>query len=155
MRHVGFNHHWIDMVHICISLVQYSVLLNGTPTGLFHSSRGIRQEDPLSPYLFIMCMEILSRLITKKHDEGKLHGYKVKRSSPLISYLLFADNNFIFCKATLTEARELVDLLQQFTEITGQEVNYKKSPSYFSKNFPPAQENDSENHQPTRNETLW
>lgn len=99
-------------------------------------------------------MEILLRLINKKKEEDKLHGYKVTESSPPISHLLFVDNIFIIWKEALFEAHELVDLRHQCIAITGQEVNYKKSSYYFNKNSPQVQQNDPENHQTSRKENL-
>lgn len=128
--------HWINMIHNFISSVTYSILVNGTPTRCFKSSQGVIQVNPLSPYLFIICMEILSRIIQKKLDEEKLPGFKVSLASPYICNLLFADDVFIFCMATLSKARELVDTLQQFANITGQEINYNKSSCLFNKLVP-------------------
>ncbi|KAL5706035.1 hypothetical protein ACHQM5_024250 [Ranunculus cassubicifolius] len=82
-------------------------------------------------------MEILSRLLQKKQDEKKITGFKVSSSSPSISHLLFADDVFIFCKATLDEAHEILQTLNQFASITGQTINYDKSSAHYSKNFPP------------------
>ena len=94
------------------------------------------RSDPLSPYLFIICMEILSRLIQNKQSQGKLTGFKFSQNSPAISHLLFADDVFIFCKATLSEAHEVLDTLKQFSLITGQTINYSKSGVQYSQNIP-------------------
>lgn len=62
---LGFARHWIDIVMCSIKSVSYSVLVNGNPTGYIVPTRGIRQGDPLSPYLFILCAEGLSSLLSK------------------------------------------------------------------------------------------
>lgn len=63
MRKMGFPERWVAMMMQCISMVSYSILINGEPTSVIHPSRGIRQGDPLSSYLFLLCIEGLSRLI--------------------------------------------------------------------------------------------
>ena len=63
MRKVGFCDSWLNLIHECISTVSYSILVNGEPKGEIFPSRGIRQGDPLSPYLFLLCSEGLNRMI--------------------------------------------------------------------------------------------
>ena len=62
---MGFGEKWAGWISWCISTTTYSVLINGSPTGFFHSTRGLRQGDPLSPNLFVIGMEALSCLINR------------------------------------------------------------------------------------------
>lgn len=68
MKKLGFNDRWIHLAMQCVSIVSYSMLLNGEPHGLILPSRGIKQNDPLSPYLFLFCVEGLSALLRKAAD---------------------------------------------------------------------------------------
>lgn len=89
---------------MCISTAQFSVLVNGTPCGFFPSSRGLRQGDPLSPFLFIIVMEALSRLLARARDGGFISGFDVGRINHIsISHLLFADDTLILCGAALEQ----------------------------------------------------
>ena len=86
----------------CISTAKFSVLVNGVPAGFFSSSKGLRQGDPLSPYLFVMGMEVLSVLIRRAVKGGFITGCNIWRGSGLvanISCLLFADDTIVFCEA--------------------------------------------------------
>jgi len=84
---------------LCITSVQYRVLLNGQPRGLIIPERGLRQGDPLSPYLFILCTEVLIANIRKAKQGKMFTGIKVATASPSVSHLLFAYDSLYFCKA--------------------------------------------------------
>lgn len=76
-------------------------MVNGSPSGFFSSSRGLRQGDPLSPLLFVVVMEALSEMITTTVDRGLLLGFSVGFRLPVvnISHLLFANDTLVFCEA--------------------------------------------------------
>ncbi|MCI18209.1 putative ribonuclease H protein [Trifolium medium] len=67
---MGFPPNLVATIMLCVSTVSFAVLANGQPSTTIHPHRGIRQGDPLSPYLFIICADVLSSLITKKQEEG-------------------------------------------------------------------------------------
>lgn len=86
----------------CISTVRFSVLVNGTPAGFFDSSRDLRQGDSLSPLLFVIVMEALSRMVQAAVGGGFLSGFQVGSGSDgaiIISHILFADDTLVFCEA--------------------------------------------------------
>uniref|UniRef100_A0A2N9H9T4 Reverse transcriptase domain-containing protein n=1 Tax=Fagus sylvatica TaxID=28930 RepID=A0A2N9H9T4_FAGSY len=76
LSHMGFGSKWIQWIHMCISTVRFSVLINGTPSGFFNSSRGLRQGDPLFPLLFLLFMEMLSKLFKKTEEGGFIRGFQ-------------------------------------------------------------------------------
>ena len=120
MRKMGFRERWINLVMGCVKTVSYSVLVNGEPCGTIFPTRGIRQGDPLSSFLFLLCMEGLNGLIKKADLQGDIHGYSLCRRGLKLTHLLFADDSLIFCRATLEECNKVMDLLKVYEEASGQ-----------------------------------
>lgn len=110
--------------------------MNGEPSKPVTPSRGIRQGDPISPYLYIICTEGLSALIKNNIRLHQLHGYKASRGGPTISHLLFADDSIVFCRATEDECRVLMQTLREYQRASGQAVNFAKSAITFAKGIP-------------------
>ena len=103
LQKMGFGPKWVSWIKQCVTTASFSVLVNGSPAGCFNSSRGLRQGDPLSPYLFILGMEVFSILMEKAASKGFLQGHKfVNRSGDelQLNHLLFADDTLVFCKDT-------------------------------------------------------
>ncbi|KAJ9682243.1 hypothetical protein PVL29_018228 [Vitis rotundifolia] len=114
----------------CISTANFFVLINVTPAGFFQSSRGLRQGDPLSPYLFVIAMEVFSVFLKRVVQGGFLSGYRVKGRSEegvLISHLLFANDTLVFCNPSQDHLTYLSWLLMWFEVISGLRINLKKS----------------------------
>uniref|UniRef100_A0A7C9AA13 Reverse transcriptase domain-containing protein n=1 Tax=Opuntia streptacantha TaxID=393608 RepID=A0A7C9AA13_OPUST len=125
-----FPSKWRKWISFCISTVRFSILINGEPAGFFSSSRGLRQGDPLSPLLFILVMEALSKLALKAVEEGFLEGVKISNSHSegvLISHLLFADDTLFFCKPNENNLGYLKCILLIFEAMSGLRVNLNKS----------------------------
>jgi hypothetical protein len=137
MQYLGFHATWIHRIKACISTTLFSILLSGSPYGLFAPKRGLRQGDPLSPFLFILGLEVFSRLLLKEERFGNIKGMKIARNSPAINHLLFADDLLIFGKATLLEASSIKSCLDKYCTWSGQTVNAYKSSIIFSKNTNP------------------
>lgn len=94
MLKMGFTPEWVQLIMLCVTTVSYTVLRDGNKVGPINPSRGLRQGDPLSPYLFLLCAEGVSSLITKYEKLGLIHGVRVARKAPVLSHLLFADDCF-------------------------------------------------------------
>ena len=101
---MGFGHRWLSWINRCISTTTFSILINGSLVGIFWSSRGLSQGDPLFPYLFVLGMGILSRLINKVVDGNYLtrckFGVKGEEEDRVLSHLLYVDDTLLFCKAS-------------------------------------------------------
>ena len=97
MLKLGFHVRWVDLVMVCVTTASYSVMVNGEAKGYIKPTRGLRQGDPLSPYLFLLCAEGLSALLRKAEQDRFIRGVAICRGGPRVSHLFFADNSIIFC----------------------------------------------------------
>jgi hypothetical protein len=127
LRRCGFSQLWISWIRFCISTVRFSILINGSPSGFFASSRGLRQGDPLSPLLFVIVMEALSRIMDRAICGGLFSGFMV--GSPQdhqvwISHLLFADDTLIFCDADPIKLEHLRSVFLWFEAVSGLEDQF-------------------------------
>ena len=122
------------MIMSCISSSNVIVLFNGGALEEFHPTRGIRQGDPLSPYLFIMCMVILGFMIKFKSDSKLWDPVKASRGGLAFSHLFFVDNLILFGKANKKSYISIKEALDSFCELSGKKVNNGKSQVYLSPN---------------------
>lgn len=110
--------------------VSYSVL-NGSPFGNFVPSRGVKQGDPLSPYLFIIGAKVLSRMLILAENIGAFQGVGVAKDAPSISHLFFVYDIFIFCGVNSSVVREIKDILDEYCEASGKLVNFNQCAIYL------------------------
>ncbi|KAM2244521.1 hypothetical protein ACFXTI_005579 [Malus domestica] len=136
MEKMGFHSRWRKLVMGCVTSVSFSILLNGQPGCKFAPSRGLRQGDPLSPYLFLFVSDVFSRMIHGVVNRQVLAGVKMNVQSPVISHIFFADDSLLFLKANRQNCCSLVQLIDEYCAASGQAVNFQKSVVFFSSNTP-------------------
>ena len=120
----------------CVTTVSYSYLVNDSAYGNVVPQRGIRQGDPLSPYLFILCGEVLSGLCRRAQESGIMTGIRLTKQCPRINHLLFADDTMLFIKADEQSSAALKDILRQYEAASVQLINAAKSSVFFSSKTP-------------------
>ena len=109
----------------------FSILVNGSPSEIFLPSRGLRQGDPLSPFLFILMMEGLGRSIEHARDMGKIQGLPLKENGQALTHQQFVDDSMLQGIPTVKEARAYKQILNEFAMASGMEVNLSKSKIFF------------------------
>ncbi|CAM8995263.1 unnamed protein product [Rhodiola kirilowii] len=136
MLQLGFSEVWVRRIMHYVSSVRYCVRVNGSVTEFFYPHRGLRQGDPLSPYLFIICTEWLSHSLCNLHANNVLRGLRISRNAPFLTHLFFADDSLLLFQADPNAAEVLKSLLTTYENLSGQAVNYAKSELVLSPNAP-------------------
>jgi hypothetical protein len=119
MLKTGFDSKWLQWIMMCVETVDYSVIVNNELVGSIIPGRGLREGDPLSPYLFILCAEGLSALIRRAERSGDLHGVSICTNAPTISHLLFVDDCFLFFRVDDSEAQVMKNILHTYELASG------------------------------------
>ncbi|GAA0169726.1 hypothetical protein LIER_24143 [Lithospermum erythrorhizon] len=131
---VRFSSHWVTLIMNYVESVTYSLLINGDQVGYITPGRGLRQGDPLSPYVFIICMEGLISLLKEACSAGELQGIKVGPSVDPMTHLMFVGDTLLLGCATLSETAKFKSILDTYKSWSGQLVNAQKSTLLFSPN---------------------
>jgi len=122
-----FDHNWVRWVMALVTSSRYSILVNGSPSEIFTPSRGLRQGDPLSPFLFILMMEGLGRSIKQAKISGKIKGLQLTENGQAMTHQQFVDDTMLHGIPTVKEASTYKQILNDFSLATGMEVNLSKS----------------------------
>lgn len=109
----GFSMEFISLLDPMLSNCWFSILLNGQIHGFFHSSRGLRQGDPLAPTLFILAEEALSRGLSALFARSRGGCFQSMQRCPSISHLLFADGTLIFSNGSARHIRNLMSFMRK------------------------------------------
>ena len=131
MLRLGYSVQWVEKVMRCVSSVRFAFNINGTTRGHVVPQRGLRQGDPLSPFLFLFCSEGLSSLFRAGERTGAISG--VRFGNLRVSHLLFADDSLMFFKACPEECVAVAEILRAYSTASGQLVNFQKSDVCFGK----------------------
>lgn len=124
----------VRLIMSCLTTSSMQVLWNGKASQSFQPQRGVRQGDPLSPYLFVLCMERLSQMITAAVRQGSWKAIRMGRRGVPLSHLFFADDLIIFCKAELDQIEVVQKILSDFCAASGHKVSNSKTKIFFSRN---------------------
>lgn len=116
---LGFNNRLISQVMECVKSVRYNVFVGADVVGPIILQRGLRQDGPLSPFLFILAVEGLTAMIRKKERAGLYHGCKIANSAPSITYLFFVDDAFLFSIIAIDECILVKQMLQVYGGTSG------------------------------------
>lgn len=138
MRKFGFGERIIDMAWSILSNNKYSLLINGQSHGFFPSIKRVKQGDPLSPILFILGAEVLSRSLNMLNGEDNFIRYGLPRWSEKISHMSYADDTILFCSAYKKSVRRMMQVLRSYENILGQLINLTKSFFYLHDKVPTA-----------------
>ena len=134
LQAANFPSDMVQLIISCVSSSTSSILINGGFLDPFLPSRGIPQGDPLSPYLFILCMEVLGRIIEDKCSQKVWNPLKASSNGPTFSHLFFADELLLFVRANEENCGSVREAIEEFCLLSGQRVNFSKSKVFFSPN---------------------
>ncbi|XP_022001092.1 uncharacterized mitochondrial protein AtMg01250-like [Helianthus annuus] len=127
MKQMNFPNRWCNWIEGVLCSARSSVLVNGSPTFEFNCEKGIRQGDPISPFLFLIVMEGLSSLIRMACDKGMFQGVRLNKDGHTISHLLYADDALVMGEWTQSNLNALKRILRIFHMCSGLRINLHKS----------------------------
>ncbi|KAK9154956.1 hypothetical protein Sjap_002436 [Stephania japonica] len=126
LKQKGFGERWRKWIKGCVSSANYSVMINGRPRGKFRGERGLRQGDPLSPFLFILVADVMGRMIDKAKLSGVVEGFRIGRDVTHITHLFYADDSLMFIKDSHRAVFNLMSIVNHFCSISGLRLNMDK-----------------------------
>ncbi|KAE8790861.1 non-ltr retroelement reverse transcriptase [Hordeum vulgare] len=153
MIRLGFDQRWIDIAMGMVSSVLFSVCFNGERLEVFKPTCGIRQGDPISPYLFLIATEGLSCLL-KSSSQSSLTCIHVAHTAPTVNHLLFVDDSLLLFKASVEGSTLVSNLLDTYCNAYGQRINNEKSSIFFSRGCSPQMRDTEKNNLLVHNESL-
>lgn len=127
LRDVGLPSLMVDTIMRCISNGSFHLLWNGEVTDKVKPTGGLRQGDPLSPYIFVFCVEWLAHLIQIEVADGNWKPLKASIKGPNISHLFLADDLLFFAESLISQVKVIKNCPEKFSAASGQKANYQMS----------------------------
>ena len=127
LEHFGFPPNIVKLIMNCVSTTSTTILFNGNKLDSFHPFKGIRQGDPISPYLFLLCVEFLGAHISALCEEKRWDKIKASKNGPSFSHVFYADDLMLFAKANSKNCDAIVEVLDNFCNLAGQKINLNNS----------------------------
>lgn len=123
----GFPLKFCTWIQSCVASTKYTILFNGTGDGFFLPTRGLCQGCAMSPYLFILAMDPLARMLEMGRNQGAIRSLKVARSAQPLTCSMLADDLLLMGKSTTQEVQQIVAILDKFSKLSGLTINNEKS----------------------------
>ncbi|KAJ3701906.1 hypothetical protein LUZ61_005611 [Rhynchospora tenuis] len=133
MQHLNVPTKIINIMMSSYARARITIHINGRGDGFMSPTQGLRQGCPMSPYVFIISMEVLSRLLQKAMSGGVIRGVKVAHTSPQVTHVVYADDLVLMGDVNATEVQVFTNLLEKFGKASGLSINPHKSGLWFSK----------------------
>ena len=122
----GFSSNFVNLIKACITKPWIASLVNDRPTNYFHAMRGIRQGCPLSPFLYILMVDALSRKLDAEKKVGTVPGIRIVKGIEPINHSLFADDSLLLGGASTIISKAFSRIIQDFCSITKALINKKR-----------------------------
>lgn len=120
----GFSYKW--RMWMCVRNVKYFILINGSSKGSIQASRGLKQGDPLSPFLFVLVVDVLSWMISKGVEGNIIEPFKIGKNEVALSHLQFVDDTMLFCFGKEESFHILNHMVVFFEQMSGLKINRSK-----------------------------
>jgi hypothetical protein len=127
LQRFGFGEKWIRWIRACVFAGNLSILVNGSPTKEFSIQRGLKQGDPLAPFLFLLVAEGFGGVMKKAVGESLFKGFSIGGDGVLISHLQYADDTLCIGEASVQNLWTIKFILRGFHMASGLKVNFGKS----------------------------
>ena len=132
---MNFNDRWVNWIMVCVTSVRYTLLINGNISQSFTPRKGLRQGDPLSPYLFLFCANILSLALMKVENQQRIKGVKIGWTGIPFTHLFFANDALLFFQHDNQSLIHIQDTLNWYCSLSGQSINFSNSDLYCTPNM--------------------